>query len=358
MISRLKKGNTFCVLPWIEYHTRTDGEQYFCCWAEKSVGSEKAAAATRQQILNNEPVAHCNNCYKLEASNVISPRQRESAIWLRDAAIREKFKHNPQYDPIFLDLRLDNKCNLACIGCNPKYSTLWQKELLIPIKRYSTLPDFTQIINAKKIYMAGGEPFIIDSYLNIIDFIANNNPDIELVINTNLTTLPDSTLNSLQKIKQVSITVSIDAYDKVNEYHRYPLKWTKFIRNLDKLYDTGLRIDFNTVIDAVSVFGLTELKLLEKYVDQWNIQVLTDPAALRIENLPELLKPIALENVKSLKNLKFYTTDQKFKTKVDYIITTIDKKGNHAELSRYIQQLDLRRNINHYDFLGVNLIEA
>ena len=358
MISRLKKGNTFCVLPWIEYHTRTDGNQYFCCYAKAPIGTDESAATTRQKILNNEKVPHCEHCYKLEEDNAISPRQRESALWLKDVSIANKFLNNPEYEPVFFDIRLDNKCNLACIGCSPNDSTLWQKELSMPGKQYSSSPNFDKIKKAKKIYMAGGEPFIIDSYLEIIYFIAEYNPNIELVINTNLTTLPESTVKSLQKIKQVSITVSLDGYGKVNEYHRYPLKWDKFIRNLNRLHETGLRTEFNTVIDAVSIFGLERLLELEHYVTRWDLRMLTSPAPLRLENLPPSVRNIALENAQSLKNLNFYNTDQKYKSTVDLIITELEKNGNPVQLSEYITQLDLRRKINHCEFLGVNLIEA
>lgn len=358
MISRLKKGNTFCVLPWIEYHTRTDGRQYFCCWATKPLASEHEAALARQEILNNQPVDYCKNCYKLEDDNLISPRQRESAIWFKDISIRDKFKNDPIYEPVFFDIRLDNKCNLACIGCNPGDSTLWQKELGIPIKRYSKLPDFDKIKKARKIYMAGGEPFIIDGFLDIINFVADHHPDIELVVNTNLTALPDSILISLQKIKQVGITVSLDGYGKVNEYHRYPLKWEKFMRNLNTLYETGVRIEFNSVLDAVSVFGLTELYKLEQFASRWDLPILTKPTALLIENLPMQVRDVALENAQSLKKIKFYGTDPKYKNAVDFLIESLGKFGNPAELSEYIQQLDLRRKIDHSHYIGVNLIEA
>lgn len=358
MISRLKKGNTFCVLPWIEYHTRTDGRQYFCCWATKPFDSEHDATAARQEILNNRPVDYCKNCYKLENDNLISPRQRESALWLKDISIRDKFTNDPVYEPVFFDIRLDNKCNLACISCGPEDSTLWQKELGIPIKRYSKLPDFDKMKKAKKIYMAGGEPFIIDGFLDIIDFVAEHHPDIELVINTNLTALPDSTIISLQKIKQVSITVSLDGYGKVNEYHRYPLKWKKFIRNLNTLYEIGVRIEFNSVLDAVSVFGLAELYKLEHFVSRWDLQILSKPASLLVENLPAGVRAVALENAHSLKKLKFYRIDQKYKNTVDFLIESLGKFGDPVLLSGYIQQLDLRRKIDHSQYIGVNLIEA
>jgi sulfatase maturation enzyme AslB (radical SAM superfamily) len=358
MINRLKKGDTFCVFPWIAYHSKTDGKQYFCCYSNVPITDEAFTNITRQKILNNEKVSHCNHCYSLEENNVLSPRQRESVLWLKDVSISNIFKIESDYEPLFLDIRADNKCNLACIGCGPSASTLWQKELEIPTKRYSQLLDFEKIKKVKKIYMAGGEPFIINNYLNIIDFIAAENPDIELVINTNLTRLPDSAIKSLQKIKKVCIIVSLDAYGKVNEYHRYPLKWDKFVRNLDILQKTGIRIEFNTVVDAVSIFGFKELNKLEHYAKRWDLQILTNPTALVLENIPNNLRHVAVENAESLKNLRFYSTDQKYKTTVNLILSTLSKSGDSAQLSKYIQELDTRRKINHLDYIGVNLINT
>ena len=111
------------------------------------------------------------------------------------------------------------------------------------------------------------------------------------------------------------------------------------------------------MLDAVSVFGLAELYKLEHFVSRWDLQILSKPASLLVENLPAGVRAVALENAHSLKKLKFYGIDQKYKNTVDFLIESLGKFGDPVLLSGYIQQLDLRRKIDHSQYIGVNLIE-
>ena len=54
MINRLKKNDSFCVLPWIEYHSNTEGNRFFCCFSKVPLTDEKSTNIIRQKILNNE----------------------------------------------------------------------------------------------------------------------------------------------------------------------------------------------------------------------------------------------------------------------------------------------------------------
>lgn len=353
---RLARGDSFCVLPWIENFVTINGSARLCCWSDVVLEDR---AEILNKIWNREKVPHCTKCYQQEENNTISSRQKESVIWLKDPDIKEHFNSEPvpDYKPVYSDLRLDNKCNLGCIGCSPTASSFIAKEIgIIQIKEKPTL-DIENLMSMKKIYIAGGEPFLIDSYISLIDLIADRNPNIELVINTNLTYLPESSVESLKKIKKVSLEVSIDSYGKVNEYHRYPLKWSKFIRNLNTLKENNIHFTFNTVVDAVSVFGFTDFKELVNYPHQWHLSPLTSPESLQLKNLPIWLKSVALDNLLEFKKIKFYKQDPMFKSQLDFCISSLNEEGNPSLLSMYIEELDQRRTIRHTDFLGVNLIE-
>lgn len=351
----LKFGGAFCVLPWIEEYRGASGDTGFCC-DSKPFSESDDPNLLRKEIWNGNKTHHCNYCYDLESAKIVSSRQKESVLWLKTIGDHFKQKECPDQKILFYDIRIDNKCNLACISCNPKNSSLWSKELDIPIKNLKEQFDYEKLKKAKKIYLAGGEPLIIEKYLNLIKEISINNPHIELVINTNLTNLPEDILKCFEKIHSVNLTISIDAYGKVNEYHRYPLKWSKFITNLDKIKNSNCSLNFNTVVDAVSVFGMEKFKNLENYVSSWNLSVLSYPISLKINNLPKKLKPIAVNNIKKLKEIKFYKNDILFKNRVDGLIKEIEKDGDSQLLVNYITELDKRRNINHQDYLGVSLI--
>lgn len=354
----LSFGGTFCVLPWIEKYKDLKGREFFCCWSNQVINSKQEADQLREKIWRSEPISHCNSCYNLERNKTISPRQKETIRWFKDKEVVDYFTTDkcPPDKPLFLDLRKNNTCNLACISCNSNWSSLWAREMGTPIKLQNQIIDFNIINKYKKIYLAGGEPLIIQEYLDLIDYIAKNDLNIEVIINTNLTSLPQQFLESACKIKKLSLTVSVDSFEKVNEYHRYPLKWAKFVRNLDEIYNSKIPINFNTVVDAISILGIGGLNELSDIPDSWNLSILTEPTWLEIKNVPEKLKPLALENIKFLQQNKFYNKDISFKSKVNQLHHELEQPGNSNLLVENILQIDARRNINHSDYLGFSLI--
>lgn len=354
MNERLKFGDTFCVLPWIEQHVDIKGQKRFCCYANKTLESEETTKILRQQIWQGKKVEDCSFCYKLESHKVISPRQKESSRWLQDQDIKKHFdnKECPEPKLTFYDLRFDNKCNLACISCNEDASSLWAKELKIPIVNKETKIDLN-LLGIKKIYFAGGEPLIIKKYIDLLETIAAYYPEIEVIINTNLSSLPDRFLDTISQIDNISFMISIDAYKKVNEYHRYPILWDKFYNNLNLLLTKNAIIHFNTVVDAVSVFGLADLKKLQDIPKTWNLHILQEPNWLVLKNIPKNFKSLALDAVTEfLTENKFYSNDVEFKSKIKQIQKEIKEIGNRKIFVDNINKLDLRRNIHHSDYLG------
>jgi hypothetical protein len=351
-------GGTFCVLPWIENFQTVSGKSKFCCWSDKEIDSQKQADVLRDQIWSNYKIPHCENCYSLENNKTISPRQRESILWLKKEDIKKHFDQIPvpPKKPIFLDLRIDNKCNLACISCNPVESSLWSKELGIPLNVSKPKLDYKEILQYQKIYMAGGEPFLINEYLDIIQLVAEQNPNIEIIVNTNLTTVPDDIIQAVKKISNFSLIISVDAFSKVNEYHRYPLKWDKFINNLEKVKDLNIPIQFNTVVDAISIFGLGNLHTISSIPTHWDLSIIKSPSWLKLSNIPLMHKQKALDQIHLFKqNIKFYRTNVSFKTKIDLIEQHVKEQGDESTFLEQIKTLDSRRKINHKDYLGFSL---
>jgi hypothetical protein len=115
-------------------------------------------------------------------------------------------------------------------------------------------------------------------------------------------------------------------------------------------------IQFNSVVDAVTVINIAKLVEIEHLADQWNLSILTSPGALVVNNLPEKEKENIIQQFVNIKKSKFYSTDINFKSKVDGTIAQISSPGDPYLLSNYIAQIDQRRNINHTTYLGINLI--
>jgi MoaA/NifB/PqqE/SkfB family radical SAM enzyme len=354
--NKLKFNSGFCALPFIERFLSNSPGRYYCCYSSVPIENENLELET---IYNGGKIKQCVNCYKLEENNTISPRQRETVLWLKVPEVSEYLENwslHADQKKFFYDIRAGAKCNLACISCGPHDSTLWQKELGIEIKqRQLDQEDVNQAIDSKKIYMAGGEPFIIDDLVGILETVSQREKQPEIVINTNLTKIDDNLLKCLSKIKKLTLTISVDSYGPVNDYHRWPVRWDKFIRNLEFIESLNCYKMFNTVVDAISILNIGSLVEIEHYVQYWNLTIINRPQALSIANLPEHLKTKAKESVVKLTTSKFYSTRIEFKSKVNYILALIDEKGNSEDLSAFISTLDRRRKINHVDYLGVSL---
>jgi organic radical activating enzyme len=359
MSTKISNGS-FCVLPFIERFQNLNGKNYLCCESTVPIDSVESteSSALRTKIYHGEKISHCENCYALEKNNTISPRQRESIQWLKDVEVKnyiDNWKPEEKLKTFYYDIRFDNKCNLACISCNPKASSLWAKELKINVDKYPLNFDIEQCFNAKKIYLAGGEPLIIDSFIDLISKIAESDYQPELVINTNLTKVNDKLKTLLSKIRNLCLTVSVDAYDKVNEYHRWPMAWPKFLNNLKWASEIGCTIRFNSVVDAVTVLNIHQLQELEHYTHQWSLSILSAPMELQIKNLPVFVKSQVLANFSNIEKSRFYQTDPIFKSSVENIKTQIMQHGDHALLSKYLSDIDHRRGINHINYLGIKL---
>ena len=349
-------NKTFCVLPFIHKHTRLSNQDTLCCNSHIAVGPDDINII-RQKLLTGEKIKHCDTCYVYEDQGIISPRMKENERWLDDTEVKNYIEtYTPEREEITFsyDLRYSNICNLACIGCMPQQSSLWAKEMGIEIKPINFKFDLSKAKNAKYIYLAGGEPFLTTELIELLKNISQLDNQPAVCINTNLTVQDDEIKEICNKLKHLTLIVSIDGVGKVAEYHRWPIKWKKFERNLEWASSLGCNILFNTVVDAVNISFIHEILEYEHYVSEWNLSVIQRPMPLRIENLPNHLKQSAHDNFIKLMKSTHYT-NSRFKNNVDLIAKKILEEGSPIELSKHIQNMDNRRKINHVDFLEIDL---
>ena len=192
----------------------------------------------RKDLSNGVWPLACQNCKNAEDNNVASMR----TIWndeLPSTPITEVM--NP-LDVRYLDLTFGTKCNSKCMTCNLDLSDFWEEEYKIHypetrnrvINRVSISIGTAQKLidtfpNVQRISFIGGEPTISDEHIEFLKMLIakGTNKNIGLSYVTNLTGVTDELLELWDKFYRVHISVSIDGFDKVNEYIRYPFKWSK-----------------------------------------------------------------------------------------------------------------------------------
>jgi len=318
LTEQLKFGKTFCPLPFISYHTNVKKQRKLCCISPKVVDDTRLTEI-RTDILNDVEVVECTKCYKQEESKLISRRQQLLRDWLVNeedvvAAIETHLAGNePAY--VDYDLRYSNLCNLECQTCNATDSSsiALRAGIALPFLQYEPEIDINK--NAKRIYFAGGEPFLIKSFSRLLDTVENT--DCEIIINTNATTLSSHMLLSLDRFSNISFTVSIDGFGQLNEQIRKNSQWDKLESNLEILanrYNGYQGINVNTVVQKDNVNHLLELGqwIESKTITLWRLTVLDKPEEFHFSlnnniTIPdELLElPIVRSNIETLKTLEY-----------------------------------------------------
>ena len=318
----LKFGKTFCPLPFISYHTNVQKRRMLCCISDVEVSTDRLNEI-RDSILEEQPVSECDICYRKEELKLFSRRQRQLKDWLAHSdklhnAI-EQYQLGHEVEPIDYDLRYSNLCNLECQTCNPIFSSSIAKAQgkEIPFLQYE--PELKINPAAERIYLAGGEPFLIKSFSRLLNDMTNKN--CEILINTNVTTLTDHMLTALDKFTNISFTLSIDGYGDLNEKIRKNSVWSEIDANIDILanrYGGHGKMLVNTVVQRDNVNHLLDLGnwVTSKGINHWTLTLLTQPKEFEFMNCPDIHIPEALldlpvvrtniENTNMLKYIRDY----------------------------------------------------
>lgn len=311
---------TFCPIPWNFQAIQNNGTVRVCCQMNStpSRGTLKKQDGTpynagvdnltearnatlikeiRTTMLSGKWHPDCARCKQEEESNLRSRRIYENDIWDFSVDDARAITDNDgvidvgESPTVYYDLRFGNLCNLACRMCGPEDSHTWYKDW---VKMYGNEWDDTHgkvvlqkndkdrwttdaydwhysttfwdqiesnIQNIEHVYMAGGEPLMIERHYEFLQKCIDQDVAKNIVIeyNTNLTNIPSKVLPLWEKFKRVKIGASIDGIGKVLEYQRYPAKWTAIERNL-KLVDTMQNVDawIACTVTNINVYHIPE----------------------------------------------------------------------------------------------------
>jgi sulfatase maturation enzyme AslB (radical SAM superfamily) len=320
-IESVSGSKTFCILPWIHFATRPNGDMRLCCSANASgagedhtvglVKNERGVPAnfgreTPMSAWNNEYMrdvrltmldgkipASCSKCIAEESKGVASKRIWETGSWMEDGVdVEELIKQTAEDGTVpeklvYLDLRLGHTCNLKCVMCSPHDSSQWvgEHKKIYPLFQAKELkeqmawdrkdfnnfwhenPDFwkemyAQIPNLKQVYFAGGEPLMIREHKWFLEEIIRQGYADKILIryNTNGLLVDDEIIELWKQFKKVKVGFSIDAVGDRNYYIRYPSDWDTIVRNLHKLDNTpdNIQVSIATAIQILNIKHLAE----------------------------------------------------------------------------------------------------
>lgn len=276
----LKYENSFCVLPFIHEYIDLNNERKVCCISQTSI-TQKRKEEIKRLMFENKPVPECIRCLQQEKIKTFSERQLHTKHWMRNYDI--DFNNPPT---LSYDLRYSNLCNLRCQMCGPTCSSEWARHLGKE-EIYKTVDPETLTIStdAKRIYLAGGEPFMIKSFSKILTELENK--DCEVVINTNATILTEHMLKALEPFTNLCLVLSIDGVKDTIEHIRTLCNWEKILENI-KILKQRLNPNFmvNTVLQKDNIDNIPELAewIDEQNISKWHTTILDKPKQYRFEN--------------------------------------------------------------------------
>lgn len=304
----MNKSPTFCILPWIHAATHTDGAAILCCVSKtsnlnlnkhswKDVWNSEHFKSARVSMLAGEQFRACESCWKEESAGIKSHRQYENAHWERELGndhIEKLIEGTNEdgsvsHDLITVDFRLGNTCNLQCIMCRPTDSSKWVKhakelaDTAVTDLKYDwkykmnnfSVEKFEWYKNQefwdsfmessgdiKHIIFGGGEPLLIKEHKQLIKDLVDKGhaKNIGIRYHTNGTIYDNELVALWAEFKVVEVMISIDGYNEINDYIRYPSKWDEIVEVL-RLYDnTGDNIDAKVLctVQAANIYYLPE----------------------------------------------------------------------------------------------------
>jgi MoaA/NifB/PqqE/SkfB family radical SAM enzyme len=362
-----KDNKSFCAVPFVSTMVNTDTTIRYCCMVKGAYNKIKKPDGTfysckdnfikeawnsqdmkdiRLAMIDGKRIEGCTVCYDQEANGRTSNRQHSIQEWNwrlgrehLNRLIAEAVDNNGHLDsdPVYLDLRLGNLCNLKCRMCNPwnssqivkehadlvanspEYGEVWRKTFgKFPVTVMDDQQWFDhdilwdQVISLiptlKKVYMTGGEPTLIKNNFKFMQAcIDQGRKDIVLFFNTNCTNINKKFLELIAQFDQVNINASMDGIGIVNEYIRAPSDWKLISENIEKLAQMpNVNLGVTPTIQVYNVFDIVNmLEWVEDLNKKYNKQIFIDflvnhhPHHLAVRILDDDMRKTALDMIRS-----------------------------------------------------------
>ena len=332
----------------------------------------------------------CIGCKTKEKSG----RSRRMFFWDKmDYDLRVRSEHltvDGTPDIRYLDFTVSNKCNLACIHCNPFVSTGWTKDGKKLNKEAPEYWEQTQIgyngadikfmdnlfanpeyfRNLKWVALRGGEPLYDESCIKLLQWFVDQglSHNIMLDISTNATVFRDEFRILFAQFKHVELLVSVEATDELYSIVRGgPYTWQQLNDNVEKFYEIeNLEMVFAVTVMTTNLFDLPNVwEWFNKYhatrasISMSNVVV--NPSYLNIAHMPDNLRHKALDKLKDIPSEaywpegSYHAEEFEYQTGIDDIRKGLEtgsyNERNWQHFIQYTKDLDRLRDTDTFKYI-------
>lgn len=306
-------NDTFCVFPFFNLNTNTNGSVKLCCNIRQNihikddddrefnlgtddidkVWASKYMNSVRDRMLLGEEINECRGCYDHERLTGSSSRTTTNQFYENDSEIISRvnqYRNHRKIHPVSsLEIRLGNTCNLSCNTCWGYSSSKSNEErisfLKKPVMNKELIQTFTDELhlpndlnkwfrtesyqqnmmksakNLKRLYMTGGEPTLIKENSTFLQYLIDcGNTDCHVSFTTNGMTSDSNLLGLLKHFPNCEIQISCDATEEQAHYVRYPAVWSEFVKNVESMASLeNVHLVFYTVVSAYNLYSLPNI---------------------------------------------------------------------------------------------------
>ena len=364
---KILTNKSFCPLPWTGFELEPNGNVKNCIISKEQLGNieqqdiesillgEKNTALKEQMIQDSKP-NNCSGCHLQEKETTKLSSISSRLYYVKELAntVDQKlYDSTKDFALHHVDLRWTNHCNQACVYCGPAYSSKWAQELGVKIKSNTDARArvkefvFKNVKQLRNVYLAGGEPLLMNENKEFLELLLKENPDVNLRVNTNLSSTRTGVFDLLCKFKNVHWTVSVETTGKEYEYVRHHGVWDNFLNNLQQIHQLDHKITFNMlyfILNYKSIFSTVDFfKGLGFHENSFVLGPLYSPVHLNILNLPDNM----LDDIKKTLSAKINSSNFYLKNSYENILKYITNTPWNKDINLFKEKtllLDGRRN--------------
>lgn len=305
-------NNKFCSVPWVDLNLSPTGHYGVCCAADHADHQSpdrvpahgpmqqhwngRLMRATRSRLLQGQLPDICRGCGRDEDAGIRSRRQRMNQRYLGEdspnmqhAAVRQLLQHTSADGHSTaalrgIDLSYGNTCQLRCIQCSPSYSRSVAKDYAklgwdfnhknrMPVAAQDRVPRQDEAIKAaleqikphmhtlEYVKFIGGEPTITRPLMDFMRWCIQHghNRDLTVLLNTNAVSVSDEFLHTLSQFKRVLMGISVDGVGALDEWIRYPTRWSTKHANIKRIMSVLPESYVATTLFSLNIHMLPEL---------------------------------------------------------------------------------------------------
>jgi len=347
----------------------------------------------RQQLLAGEQPAGCGECAVMEQHNKVSGRQKQLLkVGVRLEHFEKTLASSPwvdtfaakDFDQLPQDWQIDlgNYCNSACVFCDPhsssRLATEWKQIGLIrdlPPANWTDDPTLvkkfvdtlTQSSHIQYLHFIGGETVITPAFKTILRALiqAGLNRTATIGFTTNLTVWDSQVIDLLEQFHSVHLGMSVESFEIVNDYVRWPSKLLVTLENLHRWQEIAQKHSWLLQLRTTPTL-LTIGSLLTVYDYAWTRKIsvescnfLTEPTFMRPSVLPPIYRsviidtmqlwldqhPVSGDTVFNIRdpNLSQLQNHQDLQSYVNYLKNMPDESNRLPDLVAFLKRLELSR---------------